>query len=141
VVPKIKPVEQMRLVRIGGEKKFEAIDTKTGIAYPFEAREAKESLLFKRRVYQNRAGETKVIYTREDHTKVVSLEPTKFLDFKYRSLLSKEDIIEFFESTPASPDIITDKPQKLDISKIDFSDEIHPKVFSREYVNSVQSIE
>ena len=98
IVPKIRNSEEIKVVKKFGERKYEIIDTKTGVVFPLEGRDAKESLLFKKKVYRNAAGESKTVFSRETGSRLVLLEPIKFIDFKFKAQLEKNDIIDFFES-------------------------------------------
>lgn len=116
-------------MRIGQTKSL------SGVSLPLESKETKQFLLFKKLVYRNKKGETKTEYKLEDSKQLSLLEASKFCDLKYKTQLSKSKVINFFE------DITLGKRPSLDPSKYDFSNEVAPKYFSRNYVHSSQALE
>ena len=142
-----RDVDSFKLSRKTG-KRFECSshvgdDEKlSGPTFPLEARDLKDTLLFKRQVYQNDAGETKVVFERVKCENLQILEANKFLDFKYSGKTNSSNLVDFFESTlDFTIGLVLGKTPELDLSSIAFEQELYPKILSREYVHASQPIE
>lgn len=119
------------------------IDLESGVGqFSLDCREAPECIIFKKLVQRNAKGETRVVYQKANYSKIYWVEPQRFCDFHYESQLKRQDMLSFFESILLLNlgvflgDVPTLKP-----SMIDFTEELHPKSYAREYVNAIQNVE
>lgn len=152
LVPNISPSEvHPQLVRKSG-RKYELVTSLAGsntVSFPLEARDTAECVMFLKKEYvwkgasdstegQSTAKpQTKVVYEAVDtrQTGLQMLQPSKFLDFRYKGRLERDDVVSFFES------VALGKRPPLDLENLDFRQELYPKVFARDYVHASIPIE
>lgn len=140
-----------QLVRKAG-RKYELVTSLPGantVSFPLEARDSPECVLFVKKEYvwkgttdstegeSTAAPQVKIVYEPVDtrQTGLQMLQPSKFLDFRYKGRLERDDVVSFFES------VALGKKPPLDMESLDFRQELYPKVFARDYVHASIPIE
>lgn len=109
--------------------------------FTLECKEAPEVLVFKRSLQTNSKGQTREVFTRVVSEKLYWVEPQRFNDFQFTSKIQKADLVSFFEGRSPLLDAFLGKRSSLDIHSVDFTTELHPKAYAKDYVNAIQSVE